>query len=164
MNRDERQEFMREQRELHAQRMAEFQRDLADREMARPLPDALEKWRTDADDRERQREAAKAEIAAETAKNRDARNIAAVEEIVRAAVLAEREFYNQVIAQVLGEAIGKLDQEIKEKRDALASDLREPRRDIGQINRALREVREIDRARERRGGVVDLPNPIRRVN
>ena len=45
----------------------------------------------------------------------------------------------------------------------MASDLRELRRDIGKINRALAEVRAIDRERER-GKVVELPNPIRRVN
>jgi hypothetical protein len=46
----------------------------------------------------------------------------------------------------------------------LASDLRELRRDIAAINRALAEVRAIDRERER-GKVIDLPNPIgRRVN
>jgi chromosome segregation ATPase len=132
--------------------------------MARPLPDPLEKWRAEAEAHERQREAARSEIAAETARNRDAQNVAAIEEIVRAAVLAERAFLSEVIAGVLAEAIGRLDQEIKEKRDALASDLRELRRDIAGINRALAEVREIDRERERRGGVVDLPNPLRRVN
>jgi hypothetical protein len=45
----------------------------------------------------------------------------------------------------------------------LASDLRELRRDIAEINRCLAEVRAADRERER-GKVVELPNPIRRVN
>jgi len=78
--------------------------------------------------------------------------------------MREREFYSEVVAHVLGEALGRLDQEIRAKRDALASDLRELRRDIEKINRALAEVRAIvDRERER-GKVVELPNPIRRVN
>jgi len=78
--------------------------------------------------------------------------------------MREREFYSEVVAHVLGEALGRLDQEIRAKRDALASDLRELRRDIGKINRALAEVRAIvDRERER-GKVVELPNPIRPVN
>ena len=78
--------------------------------------------------------------------------------------MREREFYSEVVAHVLGEALGRLDQEIRAKRDALAGDLRELRRDIAAINRALAEVRAIDRERER-GKVIDLPNPIgRRVN
>ena len=78
--------------------------------------------------------------------------------------MREREFYSEVVAHVLGEALGRLDQEIRAKRDALASDLRELRRDIGKINRALAEVRAIvDRERER-GKVVELPNPIRPAN
>ena len=78
--------------------------------------------------------------------------------------MREREFYSEVVAHVLGEALGRLDQEIRAKRDALAGDLRELRRDIAAFNRALAEVRAIDRERER-GKVIDLPNPIgRRVN
>ena len=108
--------------------------------------------------REQQRAAAKAELAAE----RRRVNVDKIEGIIRAAILREREFYSEVVATVLGEALGKLDQEIKAKRDALASDLRELRRDIGKkINRALDEMRAIDRER---GKVVDLPNPTRRVN
>ena len=90
-------------------------------------------------------------------------DVSEIEGIIRAAILTEREFFSEVVAAVLGEALGRLDQEIRAKRDALASDLRELRRDIGKINRALAEVRAIDRGRER-GKVVELPNPIRRVN
>jgi len=103
--------------------------------------------------------AAKAELAAE----RRRVNVDEIEGIIRDAILREREFYSEVVAHVLGEALGRLDQEIRAKRDALASDLRELRRDIGKINRALAEVRAINRGRER-GKVVELPNPIRRVN
>ena len=100
--------------------------------------------------------AAKAELAAE----RRRVNVDEIEGIIRDAIMREREFYSEVVAHVLGEALGRLDQEIKEKRDALASDLRELRRDIVGVNSALAEVRAADRER-----VVDLPNPIgRRVN
>jgi hypothetical protein len=108
--------------------------------------------------REQQRVAAKAELAAE----RRRVNVDEIEGIIRDAILREREFYSEVVAHVLGEALGRLDQEIKEKRDALASDLRELRRDIAGVNSVLAEVRAADREPER---VVDLPNPIgRRVN
>ena len=77
--------------------------------------------------------AAKAELAAE----RRRVNVDEIEGIIRDAILREREFYSEVVAHVLGEALGRLDQEIKEKRDALASDLRELRRDIAGVNSVL---------------------------
>ena len=118
------------------------------------------RWRAASEAREQQRAAAKAELAAE----RRRVNVDEVEGIIRDAIMREREFYSEVVAHVLGEALGRLDQEIRAKRDALAGDLRELRRDIAAINRALAEVRAIDRERER-GKVIDLPNPIgRRVN
>src|SRR6516162_1171883 len=116
------------------------------------------RWRAASEAREQQRVAAKAELAAE----RRRVNVDEIEGIIRDAILREREFYSEVVAHVLGEALGRLDQEIKEKRDALASDLRELRRDIAGVNSVLAEVRAADREPER---VVDLPNPIgRRVN
>jgi len=118
------------------------------------------RWRAASEAREQQRAAAKAELA----KERRRVNVDEIEGIIRDAILREREFYSEVVAHVLGEALGRLDQEIRAKRDALAGDLRELRRDIAAINRALAEVRAIDRERER-GKVIDLPNPIgRRVN
>ena len=116
------------------------------------------RWRAASEARDQQRAAAKAELAAE----RRRVNVDEIEGIIRDAIMREREFYSEVVAHVLGQALGRLDQEIKEKRDALASDLRELRRDIAGVNSALAEVRAAD---PKRGRVVDLPNPIgRRVN
>src|SRR6516164_11254266 len=76
------------------------------------------RWRAASEAREQQRVAAKAELAAE----RRRVNVDEIEGIIRDAILREREFYSEVVAHVLGEALGRLDQEIKEKRDALASE------------------------------------------
>jgi hypothetical protein len=113
------------------------------------------RWRAASEAREQQRVAAKAELAAELRRV----NVDEIEGIIRDAILREREFFSQVVAEVLGEALGRLDAEIKEKRDALASDLKELRRDIKAINDALAEVRAIDR--ERALGKVE---PLRRAN
>jgi hypothetical protein len=88
-------------------------------------------------------------------------DVSEIEGIIRAAILTEREFFSEVVAAVLGEALGRLDQEIRAKRDALASESPRASARHRKDQRALAEVRAIERER---GKVVELPNPIRRVN
>lgn len=161
MDQDERREFIRETRERNKRKLEESRAAAVERELSARLPDPLDAWRVDAEERERQRAAAKAELANDRERKlaREREHIAEIEGIVRAAVLAERAFLGEVLAGVLAEAIGKLDREIAEKRRMLIEDIGQIKRNLGELKSALVET--IDRER---GKVVDLPNPLRRVN
>jgi hypothetical protein len=123
MDRDERAEFMREQRELHAQRKAEFQRELVDREIATPLPDPIDAWREKIapfDEMRRKRQRAKERrLAAPPRVPTDL-----IDERVRALAEAERRYILDIVTESVGSFVGtalkETDEEIKRLKDDVA--------------------------------------------
>jgi hypothetical protein len=179
MNEFER-EDLREQRERHKQRMADFQRGIVERELTRPLPDPIEKWREKSERARAERERAKRRLAAPPPAPSPS-----IDERIRAFAEAERRYILSVTSEAIGEflggearkfdgAIGELRREVAALRASIADAkmaLQTTRGETRSLERILDSVRaenvalrdrlatverEADRARrERRDGKVD---------
>jgi hypothetical protein len=180
MNEFERQEFMREQREEHKRRMAEFQRGIVERELTRPLPDPIDAWREKSERARAERERAKRRLAAPPAQPQPS-----IDERIRALAELERKYIFDVTAEAVAGffateakrfdgAIAELRREVAALRASIADAkmaLQTTRGETRSLERSLDSVRaenvalrdrlatverEADRARrERRDGKVD---------
>jgi hypothetical protein len=132
-------EDLPELRELHRERMEKFQRGLVEREMTRPLPDPLIKWKADAEKAERDRAAARAEIARRPPP--PSPDFEVIDARIRAAAAAERRHVLDVTAAAVGEFCGaelrQVSGEIRELRSALAK----LRSEVAMLSRALDAAR-----------------------
>jgi hypothetical protein len=114
MDDEERQNFIRDLRASNKTKLVAAREELVSRQMSQPLPDAGLAWRQRASKREQARADAKAELARDTEERRREREAAELrtrasntEQMIRAAVLQERDFLVELIASALNDLVDK---------------------------------------------------------
>ena len=153
---EERERILRE-----ARRTIERTRDVAPDVALPPLEDPVQRWRREADERQRARAAAKAEIAAQSgralnlveieAASRPAIDLNMIDARIQQAVERERE----VLIEVLGELFA-------EERDRVGKLFKELQASTDRMTGQLEKLREWHLADDRsRSTVIDMPSPLR---
>lgn len=126
-----------------------------------PPEDKLAKWRREADEQEA-RHAKEREEASRAAQ----RNVVPLDELegrIAAAVAAERDFQHQLLAHVVARLRDEADDDLERATRSLTTELADLRSALTDLRAVLADERGKKSGDGGNGGVIDLPNPLRRL-
>src|SRR6516164_11627216 len=143
MNEFER-EDLREQRERHKERMADFQRGIVERELTRPLPDPMTEWREKSERARAERERAKRRLAAPPPAPSPS-----MDERIRILIEAEKRYILDVVSESVGEFFATEAKRFDDANADLRREVAALRASIADAKMALQTTRGETRSLER---------------